>query len=131
MSQAASLRDRSGDRMFSGRFKTDWNIHPVLLLLLATILLPAVLFFPTRSSAADLIVVGINLNLETKGNFFVLPADEGDFFIRTEDLKAMGFRNPAGRQKEIAGEYYISVRSMTCTATRQRRRYSGTVQAGP
>jgi len=38
--------------------------------------------------------------------------DEGDFLIRTADLKAMGFRDPKGRITEIEGEPYVSLKSM-------------------
>lgn len=112
MSQTAGPRVRSGKRMFYGRLKTACSLDSVGFLRLAAIILSVVIFFPAVSSASDPEVIGINLNLEAKGDFFVLRAADGDFFIRAEDLKSMGFRDPTGQPAMIAGELYLSIRSM-------------------
>lgn len=113
MSQAVGLRARSGEKMFSGRPGAACTINSVGLLWLAAILFAVVLISPAVSSASDPVVIGITLNLEAKGDFFVLPAADGDFFIRVEDLKSMGFRDPTGQQSLLAAELYLSIKSMT------------------
>ena len=57
-------------------------------------------------------VLGLVVNLEAKGDFFVYPVDDGDFLLRTEDLKAAGFRDPAGRVTIMGGEPHISLKSI-------------------
>jgi len=88
--------------MFSRRPKTTCIFDCVGLLWLAVIAFSTVLITPAVSSASDLIVISINLNLEAKGDFFVLPTTDDDFLIRVEDLKSMGFRDPTGLQSIIA-----------------------------
>ena len=48
------------------------------------------LFIPLQSFAAEPIVVAVTLNQESHGDFFVILQDDGDFWIRTDDLSAMG-----------------------------------------
>lgn len=59
-----------------------------------------------------MIILNIVLNQETKGEFFVNITDDGDMLIRIDDLKAIGFREPAGHTIEISGEMYMSLRSI-------------------
>lgn len=80
--------------------------------LLITVLLCCIFFFPSHSIGAETIILNIVLNQETKGEFFVNIAEDGDILIRIEDLKAIGFREPAGDTLEISGETYMSLRSM-------------------
>ncbi|MBI5237990.1 MAG: fimbrial biogenesis outer membrane usher protein [Deltaproteobacteria bacterium] len=57
-------------------------------------------------------VLRVTVNQMPKGDFFVLAAPAGDFLIRTEDLLAMGFRDPKGETSIIGKEEYISLKSM-------------------
>ena len=88
----------------------------VMLKWLVNLFLTAVFCSPVFSFAADPVVVGINLNFEAKGDFFVLPSDDGDFLVRVEDLKSMGFRAPSGKQTSESGEPYLSLRSIAGVA---------------
>lgn len=78
-------------------------------------------FFPQRILAEEAIepvksfesvVLNIVLNQEQKGELFVKITEDGDFLIKIDDLKSIGFIRPEGATKEIAGEPYISVKSM-------------------
>lgn len=67
---------------------------------------------PSYSSGAETIIVNIILNSETKGEFFVNFTDDGDFLIKISDLKTIGFKEPEGYITKIAGEPYLSLRSI-------------------
>jgi outer membrane usher protein FimD/PapC len=99
--------------MSSGRLKTFYPLDCRVVLRLAAILTALVLFFPAVSFSSDPEIVSISLNLESKGDFFVLPKEDGDFLIKADDLKSMGFRDPTGLSTMISGESYLSLRSMT------------------
>ncbi len=57
-------------------------------------------------------VVGVILNTETKGEFFVNRTAGGDFLVKTSDMKSLGLSVVRGRTQEIEGEQYISLKSM-------------------
>ncbi|MEW6375527.1 MAG: fimbria/pilus outer membrane usher protein [Thermodesulfobacteriota bacterium] len=57
-------------------------------------------------------ILKIVLNQEEKGEFFVNVTDEGDFLIRTEDMKKMGFSEVKGKISVVEGDEFISLRSM-------------------
>ena len=59
----------------------------------------------------ETLVVQVALNSSNKGQFFV-SAWNGDFLIRVEDLKAMGFANVRGRTRNIDGEEMIALKSI-------------------
>lgn len=89
------------------------SIHIIRLKLsLIAVLLCCNFFFPSHSIGAETIILSIVLNQEIKGEFFVNFRDDGDILIRIDDLKAIGFREPAGHTIEISGEIYMSLRSM-------------------
>ncbi len=67
---------------------------------------------PGPALEGDTIVIRITLNSEDKGDFFVQRMPDGDFLVKAQDLKAMGFREPAGRFVMIEGEAHIPLRSM-------------------
>jgi outer membrane usher protein len=69
---------------------------------------------PAAAAAAptETIVVRVNLNTESKGDFFVQRAGASDFLVKVEDLKAMGIRSPAGSVQVIDGEPYLALKSM-------------------
>jgi len=52
------------------------------------------------------------LNQEDKGDLFVQQGENGDFLVRSVDLKTIGFRTPSGVVSLINGEQYQSLRSM-------------------
>ncbi len=65
-----------------------------------------------RLDAQETLVVRIVLNQQDKGEFFVAMTAERDFLVRVQDLKAMGLREPKGAATEIAGEPFLSLRSI-------------------
>lgn len=61
---------------------------------------------------AEIIIVDIVLNQETKGEFFVRRTEDGDFLVRTEDLRTIGFQELPGSVALWEGEPHVSLRSM-------------------
>lgn len=61
---------------------------------------------------AEMLVVRVNLNTENKGDLFVHRSLDLDFFLKVEDLKAMGFKDPRGTVLVLDGESHISLRSI-------------------
>ena len=61
---------------------------------------------------AEMLVVRVNLNTENKGDLFVQRTADLDFFLRVEDLKAIGFREPAGTVLMLDGEPHVSLKSI-------------------
>lgn len=57
-------------------------------------------------------MLDVVLNGERKGDLFVERTDAGDFLVKEEDLKRIGFRDPAGTVEILDGERYLSLRSM-------------------
>jgi outer membrane usher protein FimD/PapC len=58
------------------------------------------------------IILDIILNEEPKGDYVVTMTDDNDFYIRIEDLRQMGFRDPTGTVYEINDERYIALDTM-------------------
>lgn len=54
----------------------------------------------------------IILNEEEKGEFLVHITDDGDFLVRTEDLRKMDFSELKGKISVIEGEEFLSLKSM-------------------
>ena len=82
------------------------RIAPSLVLVLAILLL-------SLPAAAEQLIVKVILNQEEKGDFFVNRNETGDFLVKTEDMKAIGFREPTGTTIAIEGDPYLSLHSMT------------------
>jgi outer membrane usher protein len=57
-------------------------------------------------------ILKVVLNQEEKGDFVVHISDDGDFLVRSEDLKKMGFAEPKGTSTVIDREEFLSLRSM-------------------
>lgn len=81
-----------------------------LLFLPIVILLP--LLAPLDSRAAQTIVVNVIVNMEVKGENFVVMEDDGDFLVRTADLVSLGFIDLPGAKSVIENEEFMSLRSM-------------------
>lgn len=92
-----------------------WRAPATLLLCLAT-LGPtrggAETLAVTRAAARETMVVRVRLNTENKGDVFVERAPDGDFLLKAQDLRALGFREPTGLVVQLEGEPYISLRSL-------------------
>ncbi len=61
---------------------------------------------------ADTVILNFVLNQEPKGELFAKITSNGDYLVKAEDLKAMGFRDPVGETWRIDDEIYVSIRSM-------------------
>ena len=81
-----------------------------VLSLILTLTLSSLFALPAH---ADQLVTRITVNQEDKGDLFVNRVDNGDFLVKTEDLKNIGFRNPFGTVTRLEGEEYRSLKSMT------------------
>jgi outer membrane usher protein len=81
-------------------------------LLFFIFLFPVLMFRPPIAEGAEIIIVDIVLNQETKGEFFVRRKEDGDFLVRKEDLRAIGFQELPGSIAVWEGEPHVSLRSM-------------------
>lgn len=63
-------------------------------------------------SKGNSVVLNLVLNQEQKGEFFVNMTDDGDFLVKVEDLRGIGFRRPEGTTIEVSGEPHLSLKSM-------------------
>jgi len=93
---------------------TDGSPFFINLLFRLIPFLALLLIFSSFSAPADAeqLIAKIILNQEDKGDFFVNRSADGDFQIKPEDLKAIGFRSPAGSPLMIEGEPHLSLRSI-------------------
>ncbi len=72
------------------------------------ILVPSILLAQTGEMA----ILKVTLNQEEKGEFFVYITEDGDYWIKREDLAKMGLSEARGRTSIIEREEFISLRSM-------------------
>jgi outer membrane usher protein FimD/PapC len=97
----------------SGRLASFMMFYrPRLLRVRFFLFLLLILFQPNISFSAEPMILSVVLNLEPKGDFIVYPVAGDDFLVKSEDLKAMGFRGMPVNVTEIAGEPYISLRTI-------------------
>ena len=61
---------------------------------------------------AETLVLRVTLNTEGKGDLFVQRTADSDFWVRLDDLKAMGFKDLEGATRPIDGEAHLSLRSV-------------------
>jgi outer membrane usher protein len=71
-----------------------------------------VLVAAINPAQSETIVVRIILNTENKGDFFVERTPSRNFLVKTQDLKAMGFKEPPGTSSIVDGEPHILLQSM-------------------
>ncbi len=64
------------------------------------------------TAQTEAMVLRASLNTEDKGDLFVVRTPTFDFLLRTQDLKDIGFKDPAGTIVVLDGEPHISLRSM-------------------
>ncbi|MBT9477151.1 fimbria/pilus outer membrane usher protein [Polaromonas sp.] len=60
----------------------------------------------------ETLILRVTLNTENKGDAFVQRSADLDFFLKVEDLKAMGVKDPTGTIQVIDGEPHVSLRSI-------------------
>lgn len=70
------------------------------------------LFHLHLAEGGEMAILKIILNQEEKGEFFIHVTEDGDFLVRTEDLKGMGLTEIRGNISIIEGEELVSLRSM-------------------
>ncbi|MES2942691.1 MAG: hypothetical protein V4772_07470, partial [Pseudomonadota bacterium] len=61
---------------------------------------------------AETMVLRVSLNTEDKGDFFVMRTPDLHYWVKVEDMKTMGFKEPTGSILTLDGEPHISLRSM-------------------
>src|SRR4030066_21870 len=64
------------------------------------------------AEGGQMAILRVVLNQEEKGEFFVNVTDDGDFLVRIEDLRKMGFSEILGDVSVFEGEEFVSLRSM-------------------
>ena len=102
-------------RHFRKRRTTTSLVSTALWLAVTIPLVSAAAEEPAASVAAaqtETLVVRVNLNTENKGDLFVQRSPDLDFFLKVEDLKAIGFKDPKGTVQVIEGEPHLSLRSI-------------------
>lgn len=67
---------------------------------------------PGLAAGGEQMVVAAFLNSEGKGDLFVYRTPEGDFLVRTADLKGMGLVLPAAAATLLDGEPHVSLRAL-------------------
>jgi len=77
-----------------------------------SILTSCLLLVYSPAKGDDTVILNILLNQENKGEFYVIMRDDGDIFIKNEDLKKIGFKDIDGQVYEIEGEIYVLLSSM-------------------
>lgn len=101
----------------------------LILLALFTFLSGAL---PRSSSASQTLIVGIILNQETKGEFFVTLSDDGDFFVKANDLRTVGLTVPFPKSVPIDNEPHVSLRSLSgLTFTFNEKTLTLEIEASP
>lgn len=75
---------------------------------LVLILIPSTLL----SQGGQMAILKVTLNHEEKGEFFIYLTEDGDYLIKTEDLKKMGLLEAKGKTSLIEEEEFISLRSI-------------------
>ena len=65
-----------------------------------------------KVAQAEPLISRVTLNTEGKGDMFVWRTPDFDFLVKIEDLKLMGFKEPAGRVVVLEGESHLSLKSM-------------------
>ena len=73
---------------------------------------PAVTGNSSPNLDADTVILNFVLNQEPKGEFFAKITSNGEYLVKADDLKSMGFRDPVGETWRIDEEIYVSIRSM-------------------
>lgn len=74
------------------------------------------LFFAAYSFAQEALIVGIQLNEEPKGEFFIIMTPDQDFLVPEETLKELGL-NIKGKEVIVEEKSYISLRSLAPQVT--------------
>lgn len=62
--------------------------------------------------AAETVIATLVVNQQSKGEYFVILENDGDFLVSRTDLQAVGFAAPRGKRSIIEGKEYLSLRSM-------------------
>ncbi|MDQ3059423.1 MAG: fimbria/pilus outer membrane usher protein [Pseudomonadota bacterium] len=57
-------------------------------------------------------ILRVTLNTQDKGDIFVARTPALDFLLKAQDLKSMGFKDPAGTPVLLEGEPHLSLQSM-------------------
>src|SRR4030066_1168620 len=64
------------------------------------------------AEGGQMAILRVVLNQEEKGEFFVNVTDDGNFLVRIEDLKKMGFSEIRGKISVLEGEEFVSLKSI-------------------
>lgn len=64
------------------------------------------------AAPAETMILRVTLNTENKGDLFVGRTPDNDFLLKPEDLRAIGFKAPAGSAVLLDGEPHLSLRAM-------------------
>lgn len=70
------------------------------------------LFSLVYAQSSDIVIVGVTLNSQIKGEFYVRITEDRDILMRIADIREIGIETPAGPFIEIDGEPYMSLRSI-------------------
>jgi outer membrane usher protein FimD/PapC len=108
MSTSRDARDRNGPDITAPKFCHVRGYRKIFFLFLFV----SLSFQTSFSEATETVVVRVTLNYEEKGEFFVELTEDGDFLMREDDLRAMGFETVEGMRTSREGGTYFSLGSM-------------------
>lgn len=95
------------------RFVYSSAIYFLRFILYGSALLIAETVFPEQIQAAETLVVNITVNSVSKGDFFVIRNETGEFFVRAEDFPSIGLQLPVGPGTVMEGKRYISLSTLS------------------
>ncbi|MGD0276970.1 MAG: hypothetical protein ABSB79_13115, partial [Syntrophales bacterium] len=96
-----------------GRFVYLSANYFLRFILYGTALLIVATVFPEYIQAAETLVVNITVNSVSKGDFFVIRNETGEFLIKVEDFPSIGIQLPVDPGTVIGGEHYISLSALS------------------
>ncbi|MEW6186546.1 MAG: fimbria/pilus outer membrane usher protein [Thermodesulfobacteriota bacterium] len=99
---------------FTEKVQAVAHCPPVFIPFLCVILIPFSMLFlsPLPVSAQETIIPVVYLNEEQKGEFFIKMSEDGDFWIKEDDLKEIGLLDPKGKIVEMDRSPYLSLNSI-------------------
>ena len=78
------------------------------------LVLPEILPAPVAAAHPyEIIIAEITLNHQTKGTFFIVMDEGGDFLVEPNDLEQMGLHGLPSERVTFDGESYVSLQNMT------------------
>ena len=96
-----------------GRADRPPSLFSQARILVSSLILALAFCLLSTTASAEQLICKVILNQVDKGDLFIDRPGNGDFLVKTEDLKSIGFRLPLGNYTLLDGDEYLSLSSMT------------------